>query len=69
LNLTFEPNNACAVLQYVKDHFNCSPNETVNPDTPVPFPDIDLPLPDPGSNDHLPDKDGPYDEHQRKPIW
>ena len=41
----------------------------MNPDTPIPFPDIDLPLPDPGSNDHLPDKDGPYDEHQRKPIW
>src|SRR5690606_36902976 len=66
--LTFEPNNACAVLQYVKDNFNCSPDETVNPDTPIPFPDIDLPLPDPGSNDHLPDDDD-YDEDQRKPIW
>src|SRR5690606_27422216 len=58
----------CAVLAYVQDHFNCSPNETVNPDTPIPFPDIDLPLPDPGSNDHLPDDDD-YDEDQRKPIW
>src|SRR5690606_31517075 len=66
--LTFEPNNACAVLAYVQDHFNCSPQEVVNPDTPIPFPDIDLPLPDPGSNDHLPDDDD-YDEDQRKPIW
>jgi len=56
------------VLQYVKEHFNCSPQEVVNPDTPIPFPDIDLPTPDPESNDDLPEDDD-YDEDQRKPIW
>src|SRR5690606_8711587 len=37
------------------------------PDKPIPFPDLNLPMPHPDSNDDLPDKDGPYDEYQRKP--
>lgn len=68
-HLTFEPNNACAVLAYVKENFKCYTPEIVRPETPVPFPDLQLPTPDPESNDDLPDRDGPYDEDQRKPIW
>src|SRR5690606_15969561 len=33
------------------------------------FPEIDLPDVDPGSNDDLPEEDGPYPEDDRKPIW
>ncbi|WCM41744.1 DUF4347 domain-containing protein [Flavobacterium sp. CBA20B-1] len=69
VNLTFEPNNACAVLDYVLTNFNCSPKETVRPDTPEFFPDLDLPTPHPESNDDLPGEDGPYREEERKPIW
>ena len=68
-HLTFEPNNACAVLAYVQDNFKCYTPEIVRPETPETFPDINLPDPNPGSNDNLPDKDGPYREEDRKPIW
>src|SRR5690554_7782879 len=68
-NLTFEPNNACEVLAYVQTHFNCITQEIVRPDKAIPFPDLNLPTPDPDSNDDLPDEDGPYDERERKPIW
>src|SRR5690606_37857662 len=68
-NLTFEPNNACEVLAYVQANFNCVTLEIVKPDKPKPFPQLNLPDPDPGSNDDLPDEDGPYNEDDRKPIW
>ena len=68
-HLTFEPNNACAVLAYVQDNFKCYTPEIVRPETPIVFPEITLPTPDPGSNDNLPGRDGPYDEDRRKPIW
>lgn len=32
---TFIEKIACTVLQYVKENFNCSPQETVNPDIPL----------------------------------
>lgn len=41
----------------------------MKPDKPKPFPQLNLPDPDPGSNDDLPDEDGPYNEDDRKPIW
>src|SRR5690554_2783341 len=48
-------------------NFNCITQEIVRPDTPIPFPDLNLPTPHPDSNDDLPDEDGPYDERERKP--
>ena len=68
-NLRFNPNNACEVLAYVQANFNCSPQEIGNPDPAEYFPEIDLPDVDPGSNDYLPEEDGPYPEDDRKPIW
>jgi len=68
-NLSFEPNNACAVLAYVEANFKCSKEVIVRPDTPEYFPELNLPTPNPGSNNNLPPKDGPYDEAKRKPIW
>ena len=54
-------------MAYVQANFNCITQEIVNPDKPIPFPDLNLPTPDPDSNDDLPDEDGPYDERERKP--
>jgi len=68
-HLTFEPNNACAVLAYVQANFICSTKEIVRPETPYPFPDLNLPGVDDDGNNTLPDRDGPYDEDKRKPIW
>lgn len=67
-HLTFEPNNACAVLAYVQDNFKCYTPEIVRPETPIIFPHLDLPSPIEGGNNDLPDRDD-YDEDQRKPIW
>lgn len=44
-HLTFEPNNACAVLAYVQDNFKCYTPEIVRPETPIIFPHLDLPSP------------------------
>lgn len=68
-HLTFEPNNACAVLAYVQENFECYTQEIVRPETPEPFPDLNLPGVDDGGNNTLPDRDGPYREDDRKPIW
>src|SRR5690554_2104385 len=54
-------------MAYVQADFNCITQEIVNPDKPIPFPDLNLPTPDPDSNDDLPDEDGPYDERERNP--
>jgi len=68
-HLTFEPNNACAVLAYVQDNFKCYTPEIVRPETPYPFPDLNLPGVDDDGNNTLPDRDEPYQEEERKPIW
>lgn len=67
-HLTFEPNNACAVLAYVKENFKCYTPEIVTPTTPITFPPLTLPIPIEGGNNTLPGSDD-YDEDQRKPIW
>jgi len=68
-HLTFEPNNACAVLAYVQDNFKCYTPEIVRPETPETFPPLTLPTPIEGGNNTLPGNDGPYREDDRKPIW
>ncbi|MBS7321100.1 MAG: hypothetical protein KIG55_05860, partial [Myroides sp.] len=66
-NLVLEPvSNACEVLQYVLNNFDCAPDIIlpVDPQTPG---DIDDDWNDEGGNDGIPQED--YDEAQRKPIW
>src|SRR5690606_4416562 len=66
-NLVLEPvSNACEVLQYVLNNFDCAPDIIlpVDPETPG---DIDDDWNDEGGNDGIPQED--YDEEQRKPIW
>src|SRR5690554_4508525 len=68
--LILEPySNACAVLEYVRTHFNCIPLP-LDPNEPEIPGDIGDDWDDDGGNDPDPDgDDGPYDEYQRKPIW
>jgi len=65
----FEPNNSCAVLNYVKIHFQCNTRDLVDPGYTRNFPVLTLPIPGDDGNNDLPDEDGPYNENDRKPIW
>src|SRR5690554_5924372 len=65
----FEPNNSCAVLNYVKTHFQCNTRDLVDPGYTRNFPVLTLPIPGDDGNNDLPDEDGPYNENDRKPIW
>ncbi|WP_245725300.1 RHS repeat-associated core domain-containing protein [Paenimyroides marinum] len=66
-HLAADLSNACAVLNYVKENFNCVPlPEEPEPD-PVTPGDISDDWIDDGGNTDDPDDD--YDEYQRKPIW
>ena len=56
-------------MAYVQANFICSTKEIVRPDVPEYFPDLNLPEIDEDGNNTLPDRDGPYNEDQRKPIW
>src|SRR5690554_2439145 len=65
----FEHNNSCAVLNYVKIHFQCNTRDLVDPGYTRNFPVLTLPIPGDDGNNDLPDEDGPYNENDRKPIW
>src|SRR5690554_4901488 len=65
----FEPNNSCAVLNYVKIHFQCNTRDLVDPGYTRNFPVLTLPIPGDDGNNDLPGQDGPYNENDRKLIW
>ncbi|WLD23774.1 hypothetical protein NU10_13875 [Flavobacterium dauae] len=66
-HLAADLSNACAVLNYVEENFNCVPlPEEPEPD-PVTPGDEDDEWVDQGGNEDDPEED--YDEYLRKPIW
>ncbi|MEG1229107.1 MAG: RHS repeat-associated core domain-containing protein, partial [Flavobacterium sp.] len=66
-HLAADLSNACAVLNYVKQHYKCVPSPLEPEEEPVKPIDEDDDWKDEGGNDNEPEED--YNEYLRKPIW